>query len=53
VGAVLLRGRYSVERLMAEHSDAKLNDLLATLADCHKARSVSLNDRCRVEYVGL
>ena len=33
------RVRYRVERLMAEHGDAKLTDLLATLADCHKARS--------------
>jgi len=26
------RGRYNVEKLMAEHGDAKLTDLLATLA---------------------
>jgi hypothetical protein len=41
------RGRYNVERLMAEHGDAKLTDLLATLADCRKARSVSVHDRCK------
>jgi hypothetical protein len=30
-------GRYNVERLMAEHGDAKLTDLLATLVDYPKA----------------
>jgi hypothetical protein len=47
------RGRYSVERLMAEHGDAKLTSLLTTLADCPKARSVSIYDRCRAVYEGL
>jgi hypothetical protein len=28
-----LRGRYRVERLIAAHGDAKLTDLLVTLAD--------------------
>jgi len=37
------RGRYRVERLMAEHGDAKLADLLVTLADCEKARALSLS----------
>jgi hypothetical protein len=41
------RGRYNVDRLMAEHGDAKLTDLLATLADCPKARSASVYDRCK------
>jgi RNase P subunit RPR2 len=45
------RGRYNVERLMAERGDAKLTDLLATLADCPKARSVS--DRCKGVHEGL
>jgi hypothetical protein len=31
---------------MEEHAEAKLGDLLMTLADCQKARSVSLRDRC-------
>jgi hypothetical protein len=35
------RGRYKVERLMAEHGDAKLTDLLTILADCPKARSMA------------
>ena len=47
------RGRYNVERLMAEHGDAKLIDLLVTLADCPKARSVSVHDRCKAVYEGL
>jgi hypothetical protein len=47
------RGRYNVERLMAEHGDAKLTDLLVTLADCPKARSVSVHDRCKAVYEGL
>jgi hypothetical protein len=32
---------------MAEHGDAKLTDLLATLAGCPKAHSVSVHDRCK------
>jgi hypothetical protein len=47
------RGRYHVDRLMAEHGDAKLTDLLLTLADCPKARSVSVHDRCKAVYEGL
>ena len=31
------RGRYVVERLMAEHGDAKLTDMLPKLANCPKA----------------
>jgi hypothetical protein len=47
------RGQYNVERLMAEHGDAKLTDLLATLADCPMARSTSIYDRCKAVYEGL
>jgi len=47
------RGRYSVARLMEEHGDAKLTDLLQTLADCQKARSASIHDRCKAVYEGL
>jgi hypothetical protein len=47
------RGRYNVEKLMAEHGDSKLTDLLATLANCEKARSVSAHDRCKAVYEGL
>ena len=35
---------------MAEHGDDKLTDLLATLANCEKARSFSIYDRCKVRY---
>jgi len=33
--------------------DAKLTDLLATLADCPKAQSVSVHDPCKARYEGL
>jgi hypothetical protein len=37
-----------VARLVAAHgADAKLTDLLVTLANCEKARSVSVHDRCK------
>jgi hypothetical protein len=42
-----------VERLMAEHSDAKVTDLLATLADCPKARSLSVHDPCKAKCEGF
>ena len=32
------RGTYNVARLMEQHGDAKLTDLLQTLANCPKAR---------------
>ena len=44
------RGRYSVAKLMEQHGDAKLTDLLQTLADCQKARSASIYDRCKAVY---
>jgi hypothetical protein len=47
------RGQYNVERLMAEHRDAKLTVLLQTLADCPRARVASIYDRCRAVYEGL
>jgi hypothetical protein len=46
-------GRYSVARLVEEHGDAKLTELLVTLANCPKARSASVYDRCRAVYEGL
>jgi hypothetical protein len=46
------RGRYRRERLIAGHgADMKLTDLLATLADCAKARWFSIYDRCQACYV--
>jgi hypothetical protein len=44
------RGRYSLERLTPEQGDAKLTDLLRTLADGSKARSISIYDRCKAVY---
>src|SRR3984885_164415 len=46
-------GQYNVERLMAEHGDAKMTVLLQTLADRPKARSASIYDRCRRSTRGL
>ena len=47
------RDRYSVQRLMAQHGDPKLTDLLETLANCAKARSASIHDRCKAVYSDL
>jgi hypothetical protein len=47
------RGRYRVDKLVAEHGDAKLTDLLVTLANCEKARSFSVYDRCKAVYEWL
>jgi hypothetical protein len=41
------RGAYRVARLREQHGDAKLPDLLQTLANCPKARSASIHDRCK------
>ena len=39
-------GRFNIKKLIAAHgADAKLTDLLATLANCQKARSFSIHDR--------
>jgi hypothetical protein len=47
-------GRYNVARLIAAHgADAKLTDLLVTLANCEKARSVSVHDRCKARFEGF
>ena len=40
-------GRYNVAKLIEQHGDAKLTDLLLTLADCRKSRSASAYDRCK------
>jgi hypothetical protein len=34
-----------VARLIEQHGDTKLTNLLVTLADCQKARSISVHDR--------
>jgi hypothetical protein len=46
-------GRYSVARLIVQHGDVKRTDLLQTLADCPKARSLSVDDRCKAVYEGF
>jgi hypothetical protein len=48
------RGTYNVAGLMEQqHGDAKLTELLVTLADCQKARSASVYDRCKAVYERL
>jgi hypothetical protein len=47
------RARYAVARLIHEHGDAKLTEMLVTLADCPKARSACMYDRCNAVYEGL
>ncbi len=44
---------YSVARLMERHGDAKMTDLLQTLANCPKARSANIHDRCRAVFERL
>ena len=46
-------GRYSVARIVEEYGDAKLTDLLQTLASCPKTRSLSIHDQCKVVYERL
>jgi hypothetical protein len=45
-------GTYNVARLVEQHGDAKLTDLLQTLANCPKARS-AIHDRCKAVFEGL
>jgi hypothetical protein len=43
------RNWLKTKRLVATHGlDARLPDLLTTLANCEKARSVGVHDRCKV-----
>ena len=47
-------GRYRLVWLVEQYGgDAKLTDLLQTLANCPKARSANVNDRCKAVYSGL
>jgi hypothetical protein len=46
--AVRRRGRYAVSKLVKKHGDAKLTDLLRTLANCPKAQSASIYDPCKL-----
>jgi hypothetical protein len=48
------QGRYDGARLIAAHgADAKLTELLVTLANCQKARSFSIYDRCKARFEGF
>jgi hypothetical protein len=47
------RGRYSVFRLMQQHSDVNLTDLLVTLVKCHRAGSSNVYDRCGARFATL
>jgi hypothetical protein len=49
-GPCARRGRYAVTRLLEKHGDARLTDLLQTLANCPKAQSASIYDRCKAVY---
>ncbi len=44
------RGRYSVAGLIAKPGDARLPDLAAQIADCPKARTASIYDRCKLRW---
>jgi hypothetical protein len=47
-------GRYSIKRLIAaQGADARLPDLLATLANCKKRRSFGIHDRCKAKFEGF
>ena len=46
------RDRYSVQRLIVQHGDSKLTNLLETLANCPKTRSASIDHRCKAVYSG-
>ena len=39
-------GRYNVARLMEQYGDMKLPELRHVLANCPKAKSQSIHDRC-------
>jgi hypothetical protein len=47
------RETYNIACLIERHGDAKLTDLLQTLANCPKARSASIHDRCRAVFERL
>jgi hypothetical protein len=46
-------GRYNVAKLMDQHGDAKLTDLLPILTECPKASSANVHDRCKAVFEGL
>ena len=42
--------RYAVTRVIVEHDDAKLGDLLTVLINCPKANAASIYDRCEARF---
>jgi hypothetical protein len=44
------RGRYTIAKLREKYGDAKLPELRHILANCPKAKSQSIHDRCKVRY---
>jgi hypothetical protein len=42
--------RYAIAKLMEQHGDARLPELLDVLADCPKAKAASVYDRCKAVY---
>jgi hypothetical protein len=51
--ALRRRSAVPVRCMMAKHGDARLTDLLLDLAQCEKARSLSVHDRCKAVYESL
>jgi hypothetical protein len=47
------RGRYNIARLIEKYGDMKLPELRHVLANCPKAKSFSIHDRCHAVYLGL
>jgi hypothetical protein len=39
--------RYAIAKLMEQHGDARLPELLDVLADCPKAKAASVYGRCK------
>ena len=43
-------GRYNIAQLIEKYGDAKLPELRHVLANCPKAKSFSVHDRCRDQF---
>jgi hypothetical protein len=47
------RGRYRVERQIAEYGDLRLPELKTTIAACPERQAFSIYDRCKAKFEGL
>lgn len=47
------REQFVVPKLIDEHGDEKLIDLLLALADCPKTQGKSISEGCKAVYEGL